>query len=623
MNSRTGMKYNAFYFLIQKSVIMSVDLFFDRHIFCLLPELAGIIFLQKGADNLMIIHDRNVLRLIANEIKVNNREFNLRLPEITSYIVPQEYPDIFIKKIREFVVDINTSRLDDAELNHMINDLSIFLQEADRIDSFGLITSNDDSNKGNICMKLLRHLNTTVSNIYIRNVEINNTKGIFERFNELCSLSLINNNLNDVDFLNDIPKEVSINIYKNGHIYHTCNEKLTSYIIDTNHKIKSDILELNEIKGLAKGEKISLDIFAECYESIKNSNLEKIRVEVLDKPDEALLRRLSRISSDMALHKNIFIRGNYEDIKKLVNRCNITNNCYININKISDVSNMFLFTNKNIKGIYINNPSGGNSQKAMYRIGDFIRIKDKINEIKNDILPLFKSSLNEKEIFTRLYFKLAKEIEYDFDAVDLENNNDYTRSLISRNMIGGLFENKAVCAGYADILKNVCSELGIECHYVQGFKKDGIEGHSWNIVKLDNKYYNVDLTWDRNYIINNQRPKFFLKSDADFDHESYSEALTVTNICCEGSLDTKEQALLYDSLNLNMKQIFGRQINKIGAIVERYIAKNKDIVACSYDKQVIEHKQNSRYNNCKEFENNVDNSREGYFNDEKGHELDI
>ena len=126
-----------------------------------------------------------------------------------------------------------------------------------------------------------------------------------------------------------------------------------------------------------------------------------------------------------------------------------------------------------------------------------------------------------------------------------------------------------------------------------------------------------------NYIINNQRPKFFLKSDADFDHESYSEALTVTNICCEGSLDTKEQALLYDSLNLNMKQIFGRQINKIGAIVERYIAKNKDIVACSYDKQVIEHKQNSRYNNCKEFENNVDNSREGYFNDEKGHELNI
>ena len=65
----------------------------------------------------MIIHDRNVLRLIANEIKVNNREFNLRLPEITSYIVPQEYPDIFIKKIREFVVDINTSRLDDAELD--------------------------------------------------------------------------------------------------------------------------------------------------------------------------------------------------------------------------------------------------------------------------------------------------------------------------------------------------------------------------------------------------------------------------------------------------------------------------------------------------------------------------
>lgn len=568
----------------------------------------------------MIIHDRNALQLIAGEIKVNNREFNLRLPEITSNIVPQEYPDVFIKKIREFVVDINTSRSNDKALNSMINDLSIFLQEADRIDSFGLITSHGNPDKANTCMKLLKHLTDTVSNIYIKNTEIDNTNDVFKRFDELYSLSLINNDLYDVDFLNDIPKDTSISLFKNKDAYYSSSDKLTFYVLNTNHRIKSDITELNEIKELAKGGKISLDIFADCYNAIKDSDLDKIKIEILEKPDETLLKRINSIADDMALHNNIYIRGDYDDIRTLVNRCNVKNKCYINIDKISDVSNMFLFANKNIKGVYIKNPSGGNSQKAMYKIGDFVRIKDKINDIKNDILPLFKSSLNEKEIFTRLYIKLANEIEYDFDAVDMERIGNYSRSITSRNLIGGLFEKRAVCAGYADILKNICGELGIECHYVQGFKENGTDGHSWNIVKLDNEYYNVDLTWDRNYIVNNKNPEYFLKSDADFKHDAFNEALTITNISCNRSLDTKEQEHLYDSLNFSMKQIFGRQINKIGAVVERYISKNKNGASFSRVQSVIEHSNKSRYNIDMEFGNNIDDSRKGYIKNEKEHE---
>ncbi len=42
-------------------------------------------------------------------------------------------------------------------------------------------------------------------------------------------------------------------------------------------------------------------------------------------------------------------------------------------------------------------------------------------------------------------------------------------------------------------------EVGIECKYVTGVSvHDGKAGggHAWNMVKLDNEWYNLDATWD-------------------------------------------------------------------------------------------------------------------------------
>lgn len=85
----------------------------------------------------------------------------------------------------------------------------------------------------------------------------------------------------------------------------------------------------------------------------------------------------------------------------------------------------------------------------------------------------------EKE--KRLHDLLIGRIEYDKGA-------DMNQSAYS-----ALVEGKSVCAGYARAYQYLMQRLGIPCYYCTGYA--GTD-HAWNIVALDDGYYNVDLTWD-------------------------------------------------------------------------------------------------------------------------------
>ena len=55
---------------------------------------------------------------------------------------------------------------------------------------------------------------------------------------------------------------------------------------------------------------------------------------------------------------------------------------------------------------------------------------------------------------------------------------------------GAIAEGKANCLGKAALLKKMCDEAGLGCQIISG------EGHAWNIVRVDNKWYYVDLSGD-------------------------------------------------------------------------------------------------------------------------------
>jgi hypothetical protein len=67
---------------------------------------------------------------------------------------------------------------------------------------------------------------------------------------------------------------------------------------------------------------------------------------------------------------------------------------------------------------------------------------------------------------------------------------------------------KAVCAGYAKLAVAVGEAAGLEIRYVVGDSRsrggsvDG-RGHAWNVVRLDGRWYLMDVTWDAGYVTGN------------------------------------------------------------------------------------------------------------------------
>ena len=59
---------------------------------------------------------------------------------------------------------------------------------------------------------------------------------------------------------------------------------------------------------------------------------------------------------------------------------------------------------------------------------------------------------------------------------------------------GVILKKKAVCAGYAEAFQLFMDALGIPCKTITGTTPSG--GHAWNIVKINKKWYQIDLTWD-------------------------------------------------------------------------------------------------------------------------------
>lgn len=94
---------------------------------------------------------------------------------------------------------------------------------------------------------------------------------------------------------------------------------------------------------------------------------------------------------------------------------------------------------------------------------------------------------------------IAENIAYDVKGWKTENPRagDLNYTLKTK---------KAVCAGYASLLKYFCDLLNIECQIVTGtartFDRDIyltqsklFENHAWNIVKINSEWKIIDPTW--------------------------------------------------------------------------------------------------------------------------------
>lgn len=91
-----------------------------------------------------------------------------------------------------------------------------------------------------------------------------------------------------------------------------------------------------------------------------------------------------------------------------------------------------------------------------------------------------KKGLSQKAAVTKINNYLVKYLAYDY-------------SVRNTTLYSAVKKKKTVCQGYAELFSAMCRYAGIHNRMVIGYARGD---HSWNMVRLSNKWYYVDVTWN-------------------------------------------------------------------------------------------------------------------------------
>ena len=185
---------------------------------------------------------------------------------------------------------------------------------------------------------------------------------------------------------------------------------------------------------------------------------------------------------------------------------------------IFSMKNMYRNLNeKGIRGFYTHNlvrfEVSTNSNQRELKIRDMVykNSKEDIENIKS-IVKQKTLGLNGRDNIEKLhsaYETVIEDLSYGFiSGVD-------NAELLERNVIQGLAGNKVVCEAYSYYMAFFMDELGFNNRIVTGrTDNDSINGHMWNIVEVDGKWYVIDATWG-DFKNKNIRDKYFLAGKDD------------------------------------------------------------------------------------------------------------
>ncbi|MCD7858210.1 MAG: hypothetical protein LUG55_10565, partial [Clostridiales bacterium] len=105
---------------------------------------------------------------------------------------------------------------------------------------------------------------------------------------------------------------------------------------------------------------------------------------------------------------------------------------------------------------------------------------------------------------------------------DYTNLNDDTYKL-KYTAYAALINGTSVCQGYATLFYRMALMAGLDVRYVGGTATNtagNTEAHGWNIVKIGDTYYYIDLTWDDG----TNSEKYFLKGSTTFSADHFLDS---------------------------------------------------------------------------------------------------
>ena len=137
----------------------------------------------------------------------------------------------------------------------------------------------------------------------------------------------------------------------------------------------------------------------------------------------------------------------------------------------------------------------------------------------------YKFSKEEVDAFYQEMRDVAQKLKKDSDFESVKAAYDYIINQVDydynyNNYLDyeGFRDGVMVCSGYSMALFHLLVDMNIPVRMVSGYcaEEETVTGHAWNVVKIDEKWYNVDATWDDPGEEKDIQYRYFLKSDADF-----------------------------------------------------------------------------------------------------------
>lgn len=137
----------------------------------------------------------------------------------------------------------------------------------------------------------------------------------------------------------------------------------------------------------------------------------------------------------------------------------------------------------------------------------------------------------------------------------------------SHSIVGPLIYRRGVCDGFSKAAKVLLQECGINSHVILGTansKGEKYEPHAWNIVKIDNSWYHLDITFDKTVSVINQRYDYFNIPTKEIikDHIIDSLRVEISNVNCENCDDYYERSGVFFSTLQSLETYLKYQLTK-------------------------------------------------------------
>jgi len=227
-----------------------------------------------------------------------------------------------------------------------------------------------------------------------------------------------------------------------------------------------------------------LDFFALDVNEEKIASYSEYYFDKLDQDEKEMYIRIDEAVKNI---KNTVFLGTYnssdltDKVERVVNAYFYDNpECYY-------LSNEYLISIKDFK-IF---------KYLMVKLNYITEDKDELTlgitrfetEIEKFLIENIEDDMTDFEKEVAIHDALIKQVDY-YEYEDINNIPD-----IKHTAYGALIENEAVCDGYSKAFKLLLKKVGIDSIIISG-NVDGVP-HAWNIVKLDDEYYHVDVTTDK------------------------------------------------------------------------------------------------------------------------------